>query len=40
MIIDFSVRNYKAIKDEVTFSFEANPAISTLSDYYVMEPVP
>ena len=40
MIIDFSIRNYKAIKDEITFSFEANPDISILSDYYVIEPVP
>lgn len=40
MIIDFSVRNYKAIKDEVTFSFEANPNISNLSDYYIIEPIP
>lgn len=40
MIIDFSIRNYKAIKDEVTFSFEANPDISNLSDYYIVEPIP
>ncbi len=34
MIVEFSVQNYRSIKDEITFSFEATKD-DTLEDYYV-----
>jgi AAA15 family ATPase/GTPase len=37
MIIDFSVRNFGSIKDEVTLSFEATNS-KELEDYYILEP--
>jgi len=39
MILEFKIRNFLSIKDEITFSFEAT-ADSTLEDYYVTEIVP
>jgi AAA15 family ATPase/GTPase len=39
MIIGFSVRNFKSIKDKVTLSFEADNS-KDLENYYVIEPIP
>jgi|WetSurMetagenome_2_1015567.scaffolds.fasta_scaffold16683_4 AAA15 family ATPase/GTPase len=38
MIIDFSIKNFGPIKDEVTLSFEASKD-NKLNDYYVVEPI-
>ena len=38
MIIDFSIKNFGPIKDEVTLSFEASND-KKLNDYYVVEPI-
>lgn len=37
MIINFSVKNFGCIKDEVTLSFEANKS-DDLEEYYIIEP--
>lgn len=37
MIINFSVKNFECIKEEVTLSFEANKS-DDLEDYYIVEP--
>ena len=38
MIIDYSVRNYCSIDDEVTLSFEPTSGFLELSDLYFVEP--
>ena len=38
MIIQFSVKNFKSIKDKATFSFEASKS-TELEEYYVVEPI-
>ncbi|MEM9686759.1 MAG: AAA family ATPase [Bacteroidota bacterium] len=37
MIINFSVQNFYAIKEEITLSFEADPS-DDLQEYYIVEP--
>lgn len=39
MIIDFSIQNYRGIKDKVTLSFEPENS-NRLADFYLMEPIP
>lgn len=39
MIINFSVKNFRSIKDTVTLSFEPENS-NDLEDYYIMEPIP
>lgn len=39
MIIDFSIQNYRGIKDKVTLSFEPENS-NRLEDFYLMEPIP
>lgn len=39
MIIEFSFKNFRSIKDTVVLSFEASSS-EELEDYYVMEPLP
>ncbi|HMI02384.1 MAG TPA: ATP-binding protein [Pedobacter sp.] len=39
MLISFSVRNFKSVKDKITLSFEADNS-KDLEDYYVIEPIP
>lgn len=38
MIIDYSVRNYCSIDDEVTLSFVPTSGFTNLSDLYFVEP--
>ena len=38
MIISFSIRNFKSVKDEVSLSFEAGHT-DELQDYYIIEPI-
>lgn len=38
MIIDFSIQNYRSLKDKVTLSFEPENS-DRLEDYYIIEPV-
>lgn len=37
MIINFSLENFRSIKDEITLSFEATNSVD-LEDYYIIEP--
>lgn len=37
MVVNFSFRNFRSIKDEVTLSFEASNS-SDLEDYYIIQP--
>ena len=39
MIIDFSVRNYCSIDNEITLSFEPRSGMTELSDIYLIEPI-
>lgn len=39
MIISFSIRNFRSIKDKITLSFEPDNS-TTLESYYLMEPIP
>ena len=39
MLINFSVKNFRSIKEEITLSFEATNSLE-LEDYYIIEPKP
>lgn len=39
MIISFSIKNFRSIKDKVTLSFEPDNS-TTLENYYLIEPIP
>ncbi|RPD41956.1 AAA family ATPase [Chitinophaga barathri] len=39
MIINFSIKNFRSIKDKITLSFEPENS-GALEDYYIIEPVP
>ena len=40
MILQFSVKNFGCIKDEVTLSFKPSPKAKNLESYYIVEPIP
>ena len=40
MILQFSVKNFGCIKDEVTLSFKPSPKAKNLQQYYIVEPIP
>ncbi|WP_262493509.1 AAA family ATPase [Marinifilum fragile] len=37
MLVNFSVQNFRSIKDKITLSFEATKS-QDLEDYYIIEP--
>jgi AAA15 family ATPase/GTPase len=39
MIISFSIKNFRSVKDKVTLSFEPESS-KDLEDYYITEPIP